>query len=77
MGISILKSEQTFLIVVKTILGQLKTKRASPISFHICKNYLAGPFSFQLTQNSFYNNEKSLLCLEKYVDYCTYNQGGR
>ena len=34
----IFKSKQTFVIVVKTNLGQLKTKRVSQISFHIYEN---------------------------------------
>ena len=32
------KSLQTCFVIVKTIFGQLKTKRASQISFHIYEN---------------------------------------
>ena len=43
----------------------LKTKKASQISFIYLKTNLASPFSFQLNQISFHNDEKSLLWLEK------------
>ena len=43
----------------------LKTKRAREINFTYIKSNLASHFSFQLTQNDFHNNDKSLLLLEK------------
>ena len=44
-----------------------KTKREAKLVFTYVKTNLASPFSFQLTQNSFHNNEKSFYHLKKFL----------